>query len=406
MPKSLWFLLIAVAIQITGASFLWPLNSLIIHQELGKSLTAAGFILFLHSGAGVLGNMTGGRLFDKIGAYRTILLGLSFAVVSTIALIFAHTSVIGYTICLMGIGFGAGATFPAMYAFAGSIWPDGGRKPFNAMYVAQNLGIAIGTASIGFITQTELTTVFYANALVYIFVLLFVAVTFKRINTGQEVGATVSIESETVKKLSKHVYYSLALVLSSFFICWLVYTQWQANVSVHSQNLGLTLQQYSMFWTINGLLIVLAQPILSIFIKKWVTSLRRQMVVGISLFFVSYAVLSQAELFSAFMIAMVILTVGEMFFWPVVPTIAHKLAPKGKEGSFQGLVNSVSTSAKMIGPLFGGFLVDMYSFQIMIYVLLVFIIVAIVTAAIYEKPLQNENRQKITTNPKNSTYDA
>ena len=33
----------------------------------------------------------------------------------------------------------------------------------------------------------------------------------------------------------------------------LVYTQWQANVSVHSQNLGLTLQQYSMFWTINGL---------------------------------------------------------------------------------------------------------------------------------------------------------
>ena len=42
----------------------------------------------------------------------------------------------------------------------------------------------------------------------------------------------------------------------------------------------------------------------------------KSMVVGISLFFVSYAVLSQAELFSAFMIAMVILTVGEMFFWP------------------------------------------------------------------------------------------
>ncbi|WP_413378945.1 MDR family MFS transporter [Alkalihalobacillus sp. 1P02AB] len=406
MPKSLWFLLIAVAVQITGASFLWPLNSLIIHQELGKSLTVAGLILFIHSGAGVLGNMTGGKLFDKIGAYKTILLGLSIAVVSTFVLAFAHSTVLGYTLCLIGIGYGAGATFPAMYALAGSIWPDGGRKPFNAMYVAQNLGIAVGTACIGIIASVELTTVFYANAMVYVFVLLFVAITFRKIQPKQETGATVSIEAAAVKKLSKQVYYSLGLVLVSFFICWLAYTQWQANVSVHSQNLGLTLQQYSLFWTVNGLMIVLAQPILSIFIKKWVTSLRRQMVVGIVLFFISYVVLSQVEFFVGFMVAMIILTVGEMFFWPVVPTIAHNLAPKGKEGSFQGIVNSVSTSGKMVGPLFGGLLVDLYSFQIMIYVLLGFILVAIFTASIYQRPLQTQNKREIGQNEENSTYDA
>ena len=40
---------------------------------------------------------------------------------------------------------------------------------------------------------------------------------------------------------------------------------------------------------------------------------------------------------------MVILTFGEMFVWPAVPTIANKLAPEGKQGQYQGFVNSAST---------------------------------------------------------------
>ncbi|KYG26647.1 MDR family MFS transporter [Alkalihalobacillus trypoxylicola] len=388
MPKSLWYLLVALTIQITGASFLWPLNSLIIHQELGKSLTVAGFILFLHSGTGVIGNILGGRFYDRIGAYRTILGGLSIAVVATFILANSYHSIIGYTLCLMGIGLGSGIVFPAMYALAGSVWPEGGRKPFNNMYVAQNLGVALGTACIGLIATLPLYAVFYANALMYTVVIIFVAITFRKLSVKNEAVSPVGLTEVPLKAKNKPTILALTLVLVSFFICWLAYTQWQANVSVHTQNIGLSLRDYSLFWTVNGLLIVLAQPILSIFIKKWVNSLKRQMFVGILLFFVSYAILAHVEFFSGFMVAMIILTIGEMFFWPVVPTIAHQLAPKGKEGAYQGIVNSVSTSGKMIGPLIGGLLVDLYSFQIMIYVLLVFIIIAQVTAMLYDKPLR------------------
>ena len=48
----------------------------------------------------------------------------------------------------------------------------------------------------------------------------------------------------------------------------------------------------------------------------------------------------------------------KMFVWPAVPTIANKLAPEGKQGSFQGYVNSASTIGKAIGPLLGGMIVD------------------------------------------------
>ena len=42
---------------------------------------------------------------------------------------------------------------------------------------------------------------------------------------------------------------------------------------------------------------------------------------------------------------MIILTFGEMFVWRV-PTIANYLAPEGKQGQYQGVVNSLQLLVK------------------------------------------------------------
>ena len=73
MPKSLWFLIIGMLVNVTGASFLWPLNTIYINEHLGKSLSVAGVVLMLNSAASVVGNLLGGTLFDKIGGYKSIL---------------------------------------------------------------------------------------------------------------------------------------------------------------------------------------------------------------------------------------------------------------------------------------------------------------------------------------------
>ena len=62
---------------------------------------------------------------------------------------------------------------------------------------------------------------------------------------------------------------------------------------------------------------------------------------------------------------MIILTFGEMFVWPAVPTIANYLAPEGKQGQYQGVVNSASTVGKAFGPLIGGVLVDTFNMSAM-----------------------------------------
>jgi len=62
MPRALKLLVLGMIINVTGASFLWPLNTIYIHDHLGKSLTVAGFVLMLNSGASVIGNLIGGSL--------------------------------------------------------------------------------------------------------------------------------------------------------------------------------------------------------------------------------------------------------------------------------------------------------------------------------------------------------
>lgn len=117
------------------------------------------------------------------------------------------------------------------------------------------------------------------------------------------------------------------------------------------------------------------------------------MIVGVLLFAVSFLVLTHAEQFSIFMVAMIILTIGEMFIWPAVPTVASQLAPKGKEGFYQGLVNSVAMVGRMVGPVFGGFIVDVYSIYVLFYVLVGMLIVSIPFLMVYDKPLKKQIEQ-------------
>ncbi|MCB6771199.1 hypothetical protein LI095_10755, partial [Veillonella atypica] len=75
----------------------------------------------------------------------------------------------------------------------------------------------------------------------------------------------------------------------------------------------------------------------------------QQIVAGTAIFMLSFAVVAFAGHFPGFAVAMGILTVGEMLVWPAVPAVANTLSPKGREGFYQGIINSVATCGRMIG---------------------------------------------------------
>ncbi|MET3575336.1 MDR family MFS transporter [Bhargavaea ullalensis] len=387
MPKSVWLLVIGMFVNTVGNSFIWPLNTIYMHDHLDKSLSVAGLVLMANSAAGIVGNMLGGFLFDRIGGYRSVITGIVLSLIALVGLVFWHGWP-QYVWLLAFLGFGGGIVFPSMYAMVGTLWPEGGRKAFNAIYLANNAGVAIGPALAGIVASYKIDYIFHANTIMYVLFLLIAVFFYRGFKIDPATHTSVIKEQKTIRQ--KAPLYSLVIVLSGFFLTWLVYSQWTTTISTHAIDLGVSLAQYSLLWTINGALIVLGQPLIKPIIKRIEDKLKIQMLIGIVIFIVSFVVVGFAESFAMFATSMVILTFGEMFVWPVIPTIANNLAPKGREGFYQGIVNSVSTAGRMVGPVLGGVLVDLYGTHMMLTILTAVMSLAILTSLLYDLPIKRQ----------------
>ncbi|EKI4499042.1 MFS transporter [Staphylococcus pseudintermedius] len=382
MPKEIWWLVIGMAINITGASFLWPLNTIYMNEELDKSLSTAGLVLMVNSFGMIVGNLLGGILFDKLGGYRTIMLGTIVSLCATILLNFFHGWP-WYAIWLIMLGFGGGMIIPAIYAMAGAVWPQGGRQTFNAIYLAQNIGVALGAALGGFVAELSFNYIFMANLAMYV-IFFFIALFQFNMDYQATVKHQETLENVAHIQNKKH-FTALILLCVMFALCWIAYVQWQTTIASFTQSIGISMSQYSLLWTVNGVLILVGQPLILPIIHLIKGQLKKQLYIGLVVFILSFFVTSFATSFSIFVVGMVIMTFAEMFVWPAVPTIANNLAPKGREGVYQGIVNSASTVGKAFGPLVGGILVDVFNMQIMFLSMIGLLVIAMAFLTIYDR---------------------
>ncbi|EHS7176417.1 MFS transporter [Staphylococcus pseudintermedius] len=382
MPKEIWWLVIGMAINITGASFLWPLNTIYMNEKLDKSLSTAGLVLMVNSFGMIVGNLLGGTLFDKLGGYRTIMLGTIVSLCATILLNFFHGWP-WYAIWLIMLGFGGGMIIPAIYAMAGAVWPQGGRQTFNAIYLAQNIGVALGAALGGFVAELSFNYIFMANLAMYV-IFFFIALFQFNMDYQATVKHQETLENVAHIQNKKH-FTALILLCVMFALCWIAYVQWQTTIASFTQSIGISMSQYSLLWTVNGVLILVGQPLILPIIHLIKGQLKKQLYFGLVVFILSFFVTSFATSFSIFVVGMVIMTFAEMFVWPAVPTIANNLAPKGREGVYQGIVNSASTVGKAFGPLVGGILVDVFNMQIMFLSMIGLLVIAMAFLTIYDR---------------------
>lgn len=390
MPKRVWLLVIGMLINVTGNSLLWPLNTIYMNDYLGKSLSVAGLVLMANAGAGIIGNLLGGWIFDRLGGYKSIMFGITITLVALIGLNFWHGWP-HYVYFMILIGLGGGIVFPSMYALVGTAWPEGGRRGFNAIYLAANVGVALGPAAAGIIASYSFDYLFTANMWMYVLFFLLALVAYREYDTKAAVNTNVLQERSKIDR--KAPFYALLLISGAYLLAWVGYVQWQSTISTYTQQIGITLKQYSLLWTINGALIVLAQPLIAPIVRRLEHRIKLQMVVGLIIMLISFIVVAFAEQFTMFVVSMVILTLGEMFVWPAVPTIANQLAPPGKIGFYQGIVNSTATVGRMIGPVIGGVIADLQGMSVMLLFITVFMAAAIIPAVLYDRPLRKETEQ-------------
>ncbi|WP_134699788.1 MFS transporter [Ammoniphilus sp. YIM 78166] len=399
-PRKLWVLALGMMVNVAGMSFLWPLNTLYITQVLGRSMSQAGFILMLHAGAGIFGSLLGGYLHDRIGGKITMMMSSAASTCIVLSLAFYQDWYFYITMMIL-LGFTLGMIFPVMYALAGGLWPEGGRRSFNLMYITQNLGVAVGSALGGIVAQSSFQYVFWVNGTTYVFFLVLIWLTLPNVKTSRDKKqVTGSNEDSLTEGGILQARGALFFLCFGFMVCWIGYVQWSTSIPTYMNQLGLSLSSYSLLWTINGLLIILIQPISGYVTTILLPSLRQQLVVGVLIFAVSLSVLTQANVYAGFLVAMIIMTLGEILIWPAVPSIASELAPAGKSGIFQGIVNGASTAGRMLGPFIGGTLYDVYGPSILFYCMIGLFGIALLCFACYHrflKPVPTPTNRQVAT---------
>lgn len=351
-----WLLLGALCSSI-GMSFIWPLTTIYLHNDLGASLTQVGIILLGYSFANVLGSVFGGRLFDRFNPYYLTLGGVILSLVTLLTLIVTHGWPV-FPIALIFLGFGSGWSLTMVNSLGTTIHSRDGRYIFNMLYFAQNLGVVLGTAMVGFVYNISVTLLFVIASALFIFFLVVAltkyrvpAVMHRQVASKEKQHATVALPNRRI----------MAGFFISLVVIWIMYEQWVSNLSVYMTGMGIPMRYYSLLWTINAGLIVVLQALLN-WLSSYFKNLYVQVYAGIFFVAMSFVALIFAKDYLHFVLAMVILTMGEATAFPAIPAIISNLTPVEVKGKYQGMANAWGALGRAFGPLFGGLVIDNVSY--------------------------------------------
>lgn len=245
-------------------------------------------------------------------------------------------------------------------SIATSIKSKPGRYVFNTIYFAQNLGVVLETLIVGYIYDYSVTILFVIAASLFVIISINAVINYHPIiKFHLERKAQQNKDSKNKPTLMLAANLKLTIgFFTTLAVIWLMYMNWESNLSVYMVSLGIPFHLYSLLWTINASIIVIVQAFLSRFPNTF-KNLFRQVVFGVTMFAISFVTLIFAKDYAHFVFSMVTLTLGES---TAMPAYVNDLSLVDSKGKYQGLTISTSAVGRAFGPLFGGLVIDRFGY--------------------------------------------
>lgn len=359
-PREVKVFLIASLISSAGGSLMWPLVTMFVFKVLGRTVTDAGLVILVMSVGGIAGQLLGGALYHRLGVKRLIVGGLALPSLFLILLPYGSGNWHLFMLLMLLVGFFNATTMPAIQAFIGFRFAEQRGELFNVIYVANNIGVALGTAISGFLAQISYDLSFILNGLTSAgFALFFWFYLNKVQKTQGELQVQKrkkTVEGQSVWTLLRWYPVYLFMGVGSFFL-WLGNCIWNNGVSPYIISQGMPEWNYSILWTLNGLLIFVGQPF-TLWIKRtFAGSPQAQMTASAIFYMLGYATILSFHTYPSMVGAMVLTTFGEMLISPAIPSFISDRT--GKAAPFYlGLVGGMGAAGRVAGPYAMGMLFD------------------------------------------------
>ncbi|NME30911.1 MFS transporter [Lactobacillus amylovorus] len=352
--KLIWLIVGELATWI-GASFIWPLTSVYLNKQLHISLSIIGVVLFCNCAGNILGSIISGRLYDKYNPYPLMLWGLGLDA-TVLFLMAAFHGWPEYWVWLTLTGFLGGWNGTLINSVATSLKKYPSRYVFNVLYFSQNLGVVTGTLIVGYLYDFSITLLFVIAALLFVIAFINAVFNYKPIIAfhKERMAKHKKGEKHKAEPMPKRNFIMTMVFFTTLGVTWLMYMNWESNLSVYMVSLGIPFHLYSLLWTLNAGVIVIMQGILARFPNIF-KNLFHQIIFGICMFSLSFITLVFAKDFA---LSMFILTLGESTAFPAIPAYVNDLSPLTSKGKYQGANMVASGIGRAFGPLFGGLIID------------------------------------------------
>src|SRR5699024_4729831 len=214
----------------------------------------------------------------------------------------------------------------------------------------------------GFIYSFSISLLFVIATILYFIYLLVTILTYAPSrNRTQDTTEKQATPKTKLTKDTRLIVNSFLLVL---FFAWIMYNQWVSNLSVYMTGMGIPLSRYSLLWTVNGICIVVSQLLLVRLTEK-IKNVMYQIYFGLVMLALSFVLLLFAKDYSYYIIAMVVLSLGETTAFPAIPLMISQLTPNNQTGRYLGLANSFISGGQALGALVGGLISDFGSYLVL-----------------------------------------
>lgn len=354
-----WILVGASFIDRLGGAMVFPFFTLYMTKKFGIGMTQVGMLFFLFALSSMIGNVVGGALTDRMGRKGMLLFGLVMSALSALLMgVISDLTIFFIVIPLVGILSDSGG--PAQQALVADLLPEHKRaQGYGILRVVFNLAVVIGPLIGGLLATQSYLLLFVIDAIASCTTALIVLLALKETHhLSLEEGEEKESMVETFKG------YSLALKDTAFVwfllastLMALVYIQMNSSLAVFLRDqYGVDERGFSYILALNAAMVVLMQfPI-----TRQITRYRPLviMAIGTFLYAIGFAMYGFVATFPLFLLAMITITIGEMFVSPVGQAIVAQLAPEAMRGRYMATFGFSWMIPFMIGPLMAGLVLD------------------------------------------------
>jgi MFS family permease len=323
-----------------------PFLALVLARR-GLTPDAVGLVVSLWGAGTMVAGLAGGVLADRLGRRATMVLSLMGGAVAMALLGLArdpwHLGALAFATGFMGEMYR-----PAVSALVADVVPPEDRqRAYGYLYWVINLGFAAAPVLAALVSQAGDLWLFVGDAITTflygIWVLLKVPETRPRLAPGAGRRAGMAEVSRDTLLLQ---------FLGTLLLCALV--MWQNGVALplDMKRHGIDDLTYGLLMGINGVLIVVLQPVIAARAGRWPRAWA--LFWGCVLFGVGFGLNAVPGVVLIYAAGIALWTLGEIVILPMSATMVADMAPADLRGRYQGMYSMTWGIASTIGPTLGG----------------------------------------------------